>query len=144
MVLTWRPDRSELGRSMDDPGDGLIYRVRLFPQTEEHFGWIEVTEVFTAVSGKNIQGAMRAWNGIPGKHTVNLAEFLRTIRRGRPSRVEQRRAADQVIEQVLKKLAKQSYQELGGTIRIRDTGGGNASLVRGLAGRPISRRERAG
>ena len=78
MVLTWRPDRSEVGRGMDDPGDGLIYRVRLLPQTDEHFGWIEVTEVFTTVPAKDVQGAMRAWNGVQGKHTVDLAEFLRT------------------------------------------------------------------
>ena len=97
---------------MDDPGDGLIYRVRLLPKPEEHFGWIEVTEVFPTVPAKDIQGAMRAWNGIQGKHTVDLDEFLRTIRRGRPSRAEQRRAADQVTEQVRIKLTKRSYREL--------------------------------
>ena len=112
MVLTWRLDRSQLGRGIDDPGDGMIYRVRLFPQTEVRFDWIEVTEVFTTVPAKDVQGAMRAWNGIQGKHTVDLDQFLRTIRRGRPSRAEQRRAADQAIEQVRKKLAKRSYREL--------------------------------
>ena len=112
MVLTWRPDRSQLDRGIDDPGDGLIYRVRLFPQTELHFDWIEVTEVFTTVPAKDIQGAMRAWNGIPGKHTVDLAKFLRTIPRGRAASDEQREAADKVIEQVRKKLAKGSYREL--------------------------------
>ena len=82
MVLTWRPDRSELGRGPTDPGDGLVYKVQVFPQAEEHFKWLEVTEVFTNVSARDIEGAMRARNGIRGKHTVNLAEFLRTIRRG--------------------------------------------------------------
>ena len=106
MGLTWRPDRSQLGRGMDDPGDGLLYRVRLFPQTEVDFDWIEVTEVFTTVPAKDIQGAMRAWNGIPGKHSVDLDQFLRTIPRGRPSSDEQRRAADQAVAQIRKKLAK--------------------------------------
>ncbi len=112
MVLTWRPDRSQLGRGMDDPGDGLIYRVQVLPKTEVHFDWIEVTEVFTTVPAKDIQSAMRAWNGIPGKHTVDLDGFLRKVRRGRPWQAEQRRAADQVIEQVRRKLAKRSYREL--------------------------------
>ena len=112
MVLTWRPDRSELGRGPTDPGDGLIYKVQVFPQAEEHFEWWEVTEVFTTVSARDIEGAMRAQNGIRGKHTVNLAEFLRTMKRGRPSRAEQRRAADKVIEQIRRKLTKRSYQEL--------------------------------
>ena len=111
-VLTWWPDRSELGRGIDDPGDGLIYRVRFLPQTDEFFGWIEVAEVFTTVPAKDIQGAMRTWNGIQGKHTVDLAEFLRTIRRGRPSQTEHKQAADKVIDQVRTKLAKRSYGEL--------------------------------
>ena len=65
MVLTWRLDRSQLGRGIDDPGDGMIYRVRLFPQTEARFDWIEVTEVLTTVPAKDVQGAMRAWNAHP-------------------------------------------------------------------------------
>ena len=112
MAATWRLDRSQIGRGTDDPGDGLIYRVRLFPQTEVHFDWIEVTEVFTTVPAKDVQGAMRALNGIRGKHTVDLDRFLRTIRRGRPSQAEQTLAADKVIDQVRKKLEKRSYREL--------------------------------
>lgn len=112
MAATWRLDRSQLGRGADDPGDGLIYRVRLFPRTEVHFDWIEVTEVFTTVPAKDIQGAMRALNGIRGKHTVDLERFLRTIPRDRPSQAEQTLAADKVIDQVRKKLEKRSYREL--------------------------------
>ena len=112
MAATWRPDRSQLGRGTDDPGDGLIYRVRLFPRTEVHFGWIEVAEVFTTVPAKEIQGAMRELNGIRGKHTVDLDGFLQTIPRGRPSQAEQVLAADKAIDQVRKKLEKRSYREL--------------------------------
>ena len=112
MAATWRLDRSQLGRGMDDPGDGLIYRVRLFPRTQVHFDWIEVAEVFTTVPAKDIQGAMRALNGIRGRHTVDLDRFLRTIPRGRPSQAEQTLAADKVINQVRKKLEKRSYREL--------------------------------
>ncbi|MXX79257.1 MAG: hypothetical protein F4Z33_10035 [Gemmatimonadales bacterium] len=81
MAATWRLDRSQIGRGTDDPGDGLIYRVRLFPQTEVHFDWIEVTEVFTTVPAKDIQGAMRALNGIRGKHTVEHRGPPRRARR---------------------------------------------------------------
>ena len=81
MAATWRLDRSQLGRGTDDPGDGLIYRVRLFPRTEVHFDWIEVAEVFTTVPAKDIQGAMRALNGIRGKHTVEHRGPPRRARR---------------------------------------------------------------
>ena len=61
---------------------------------------------------KDIQGAMRAWNGIRGKHTVDLDRFLRTIPRGRPSQAEQTLAADKAIDRVQKKLEKRSYREM--------------------------------
>ena len=112
MVLTSRPDRNEVMRGPSDPGDGLIYKLRLFPSPEGQFEWVEVTEVFTTVSAKQIEGAMSAWNGIQSKHQVDFAEFRRAVRRGRPTRADQRRAADKVIEQVRKKLRKTSYQEL--------------------------------
>ena len=46
------------------------------------------------------------------KHPVDFGEFRKGLRRGRPSRMEQRRAADQVITQIERKLAKTSYHEL--------------------------------
>ena len=112
MKLSWRPNRSEIGRGRDDPGDGFIYLVDMTPHVEDRFEWLEVTEVFTTVPASQIEGAMRAWNGIPDKHPVDLGGFIRGLPRGRPSRVEQRRAADQVIAQIERKLAKTSYHEL--------------------------------
>ena len=112
MNLSWRPDRSIVGRGRDDPGDGFIYLINMVPRVEDRFEWLEVTEVFTAIPASQIEGAMRAWNGITDKHPVDFDEFRKGVRRGRPSRVEQRQAADQVIAQIEKKLAKRSYGEL--------------------------------
>ena len=68
--------------------------------------------MFTTEPASRIEGAMRAWNGIADKHPVDFDEFRKGLRRRRPSRMEQRRAADQVITQIEKKLAKTSYHEL--------------------------------
>ena len=110
--LKWNADRSEIGRGRYDPGDGFIYLVEMTPRVEERFEWLEVTEVFTMVAASQIESAMRAWNGIPDKQPMEFDAFLNDVPRGRPSRVEQRRAADRVIEQIKRKLAKSSYQEL--------------------------------
>lgn len=112
MKLNWKADRSEIGRGRYDPGDGFIYLVDLAPKEEERFEWLEVTEVFTMVAASQIESAMRAWNGIPDKQPVDFDAFRKDVPRGRPSRMEQRRAADRVIEQIERKLAKASYQEL--------------------------------
>ena len=111
-TLNWRPDRTAIGRRSDEPGDGFIYLVSVAPRVEDRFEWVEVTEVFTTVPASQIQGAMRAWNGIPDKHPVEFDEFRRGLPRGRPSRGEQRSAADRVIAQIERKLAKASYREL--------------------------------
>ncbi len=108
----WRPDRAEIGRRRDEPGDGFIYLVDINPSMQDRFEWSEVTEVFTTVPAKEIEGAMRAWNGIQGRDTVDFNEFRAGLQLGRPSRMEQRRAADQAIAQIEKKLAKASYSEL--------------------------------
>ena len=76
------------------------------------FEWLEVTEVFTTVPPRQIEGAMRAWNGIPDRHPVNLRQFRMGVSRGRPSRISQRKAADDVVAQIKRKLSKTSYQEL--------------------------------
>ena len=110
--LTLRLDRSMMGRARDDPGDGFIYLINAVPRVEDRFEWLEVTEVFTAVPASQIERAMRAWNGIPDRHPVDFDEFRKGVRRGRPSRIEQRKAADQVIAQIERKLAKRSYDEL--------------------------------
>ena len=112
MSLHWRPDRGELGRRADLPGDGFIYTVDMSADAEDIFKWIEVTEIFTTTPPSQIEGAMKAWNAIPNRHPVDFNEFKRGLRRGRPSRVEQRKAADKVIAQTERKLKKASYQEL--------------------------------
>ena len=110
--LNWNVDRSEISRGRDDPGDEFNYLVDMTPRVEERFEWLEVTEVFTKVPASQIESAMRAWNGIHDKHPVDFDAFRKDVPRGRPSRMEQRRAADRVIEQIERKLAKASYQEL--------------------------------
>ena len=112
MRLNWRADRTVIGRASDDPGDGFISLVDMTPRVADGFEWLEVTEVFTTVHASRIEGAMRAWNGIPDKHGVDFDEFRKSLPRGRPSRVEQRRAADRAIAQIERKLAKASYREL--------------------------------
>ena len=111
-TLNWRPDRTAIGGRSDEPGDGFVYLVSMAPRVENRFEWLEVTEVFTTVPASQIEGAMRAWNGISDKHPVDFDEFRRGLPRGRPLRLEQRRAADRVIAQIERKLAKASYQEL--------------------------------
>ena len=112
MNMNWRVERPEIGRRRDEPGDGFIYVVNMMPRVEDRFEWLEVTERFTTVPALQIEGAMRAWNGIPDKHPVDFDAFRKSLRPGRPSRIEQRRAADDVIAQVERKLAKTSYHEL--------------------------------
>ena len=112
MNLNWRAERTEIGRRRDEPGDGFIYLVDMTPRVVERFEWLEVTEVFTTVPASRIERAMRAWNGIADKDPVDFDKFRKGLRRGRPSRMEQRRAADRVIAQIERKLAKTSYHEL--------------------------------
>lgn len=109
MTAWWDLERTAIGRRSDEPGDAFIYLLRMAPQVEERFEWLEVTEVFTTVPASQIEGAMRAWNGIADKHPMDFGAFRRELRRGRPSRLEQRCAADRVIEQIERKLAKKSY-----------------------------------
>lgn len=110
--LYWRPDRYSIARRSDDPGDGFIYLADMMEQSEGQFEWLEVTEVFTTVPASQIEGAMRSWNGISARNPVDLDEFRKELPLGRPSKTEQRKAADQVIAQVERKLAKSSYGEL--------------------------------
>ena len=112
MTLSWQPARAAIGRRSDDPGDGFVYLASLAPRVEDRFEWLEVTEVFTTVPASRIKGAMRAWNGVPNKRPVNFEEFRSGLKLGRPSRIDQRSAADRVIMKIEEKLAKASYQEL--------------------------------
>ncbi len=112
MQLYWRADRTVIGRRGDEPGDSFIYVIDLPPRNDDRFEWLEVTEVFTTVPAPQIEGAMRAWNGIPDRCPVDFGEFRTDLHRGRPSRIMQRMAADRVIAQVENKLTKTSYNEL--------------------------------
>ena len=112
MHLSWRPDRGAMGRKPDEPGDEFVYLADLTRQVEPRFEWLEVTEVFTKVPASRIEGAMRAWNGIPDRDPVDFDEFRQGLPRGRPSRLEQRAAADRVIARIESKLTKPSYHEL--------------------------------
>ena len=112
MGLTWRPDRKIFGRKADLPGDGFLLKTAMYPKHDERFEWIEVTEVFTSVPAKQINDAMKAWNGILKKRPVDFSEFRKSLNKERPSRAEQRKAADKTIQQIERKLAKASYREL--------------------------------
>ena len=112
MKLYWHPDRTDIGRKWDDPGDGFVHIAGISSGAESNFEWLEVMEVFTTVPPAQIEGAMSAWNRIGGKRSVDFVEFLRTLKRGRPTRAEQRSAADKVVKEVNRKLAKTSYTEL--------------------------------
>ena len=87
MDCRWRPDRGGLGRKRDDPGDSFIHIARIWPDPESNFEWLEITEVFTTVPPTRIEEAMAAWNCIGGKQPVDFVEFLRGLKKGRPSRM---------------------------------------------------------
>ena len=90
----------------------------MMPRVEGRFERIEVTEVFATVPPWQIEGAMRARNGVPDKLRMDFEEFRKGVPRGRPSRVEERRAAVDVIAKIESKLAKASY---GNCWRSTDT-----------------------
>ena len=112
MQLYWRPDQRDLGRKADLPGDGFACVATMFPSSEVSFEWFEVTEVFGTVSPQQIDAAMKARNGIASKQPVDFDDFLGMLKKERPSRVEQRKAADAVIAQTEYKLRRSSYREL--------------------------------
>lgn len=112
MSISWRTDREEIGREGDDPGDSFIHKAKITAGAESNFEWIEITEVFTTTHAATIEGAMRVWNHIESKQAVDFKEFVKGIERGRPSRCQQRRAADEVIKAIKKKIRKTSYKEV--------------------------------
>ena len=112
-TLELTADRGEIGRRRDEAGDEFVYLVATTSRRiEDRFEWLEVTEVFTVVPPSRIEGAMRTWNGIADKNPVDFDKFREGLRRGRPSRTEQRKAADAVVDAVNRKLAKTSYHNL--------------------------------
>ena len=112
-TLNWTADRAEIGRRRDEAGDEFVHLVETTSRRTEHrFEWLEVTEVFTVVPALQIEGAMRARNGIADRDPADFDEFREGLRRGRPSRMEQRKAADAVIDAINRKLARSSYRNL--------------------------------
>lgn len=107
----WHPSRRSLGSGADLPGDGFSY-VLSMPGPEDEFTWLEVTEVFTAVPPEQIEAAMKARNRVPNENAVDFEGFLEKVDRGRPSRSQQRKAADSAVKAVERKLRKTSYDEL--------------------------------
>ena len=105
-------DRGDIGRQRDNPGDRFVFLATVSPKVDGNFEWIEVTEVFTTTSAEKIDGAMRVWNGISGNWNIDFDRFRQGLKRGRPARAAQRRAADDVIDAVRKKARKRSYDEL--------------------------------
>ncbi len=71
-----------------------------------------MNEVFSTVHPRKINDAMRALLGFTGKRQVDFETFRNNLPMGRRSRVAQRKAADLVIQQVKRKLAKPSYLDL--------------------------------
>ncbi len=112
MNLDCRIDHEEIGRKIDDPGDDFIYKMKIATGTESGLEWVEVTEVFTTAPPEKIEGAMKVLNGIESNRTVDLEEFLKGLRRGIPSRAQQRAAADKVMAVIEKKIRKTSYDEV--------------------------------
>ena len=74
--------------------------------------WFEVTEVFEGVKAKDVEAFMRIRNGLPARRAFDPTAFANRLDLGTPGRAAQRRAADQVIAAVGKKLAKVSYRDM--------------------------------
>ena len=68
--------------------------------------------MFTTTSAAAIEGAMRAWNRIAGNQNLDFEKFKKVIEKGKPSRWQQRKAADEVIKAIKKKIRKTSYNEV--------------------------------
>lgn len=104
-------ERAALGRNRNEPGDGFRYLFRSGTDwTDERVEWFEVTEVFEGVEARNIESFMRLENGSRASPSFRQDEFVRGLNRRIPRRTAQRRAADQVLAAVEKKLSKSSYE----------------------------------
>ena len=111
--LQYKIERWELGRTRNEPSDGFRYVFRAGTSgTEGRDEWLEVTEVFEGVDAKDIEAFMRIENGAEAGSDFDPEEFLNRLDLGIPRRAAQRRAADQVIERVERKLNKASYKKL--------------------------------
>ncbi len=107
-----RTKRDDIGRKPNDPGDWFVCLVNITPRPREIFEWLEVTEVFSTVPAKRVEEAMRARHGISGGPTVDFGDFEKSLNPECPAGEDQRKAADQVIGQVKRKLIKPSYNDL--------------------------------
>ena len=106
-------ERQDLGRSREQPGDGFRWVFTgSVTETESRVEWFEVTEVFEGVDPKDVEAFMRVNNGLPAYPGFDPTRFLRRLAMGNPSRAAQRRAADQVLDAIDKKLDMPSYAGL--------------------------------
>ena len=111
----WEIDRGELGRSRNDPGDGFRYVwCGGTAGTGGRAEWFEVTEVFECVHPGEINQFMRMHNGDLTVAGFDAEGFLKRVPLGIPSRAAQRRAADNVLSAIKKKLEKRSYENMAG------------------------------
>jgi len=119
-----------------EAGDQLVCPVGTTSRRTEHrFERLEVNEVFTAVPPSRMEGAMRAWNGIADRNPVDFDEFLEGLRRPCPLRMEQRKAADAVIDAINRKPVWPSCRNPLERYGYGNPGGRHAALVRGLDAR---------
>lgn len=111
LTMPWPIERHELGRNRNEPGDGFRYVYRTGSAgTEGRTEWFEVTEVFEGAKAKDIEAFMRIENGSSAGFDFDPGAFVNGLNMGIPSRVSQKRAADEVIKAVEKKLNKPSYK----------------------------------
>lgn len=104
-------NQKTLGKDINSPGDSFAF-VALGADTDEiPFRWIEVTEVYTTVNPRDIVDVMKHINGISRKRTVSLEQFIESLDRGIPSMQDQKKAGDNVLASIKKKIDK-SYSEV--------------------------------
>ena len=111
--MLWRIERHELCRTRNEPGDGFRYVFRSGTNgTGGRAEWFEVTEVFEGVEAKDVEAFMCIYNGGTVGFDFDPDRFVRGLDMGTPCRAAQRRAADNVIAAVEKKLNKASYERM--------------------------------
>lgn len=115
---------ADLNRKLDDPGDAFfaLGLVTLRSCVSLRI-WVEVTEVFLPEHAPKVNRFIREYNGLRGKGDIDAAEFLNSLKLGRPDFCMQREMVDKVIEAIEKKAEKGreegSYKSL-----VRDYGRG--------------------
>ena len=85
VVIPWKFERHELGRSRNEPGDGFRYVFRAGTAgAGGRAEWFEVTEVFEGVEARDIEAFMRCRNGIATRQGFDSDTFLDGLDLGTP------------------------------------------------------------